>query len=37
MTARKKVVLYPRVSSQKQLDNDSLPTQVKEMRRWAER
>lgn len=36
MTTRR-VVLYPRVSSQKQLDNASLPTQLKEMRRWAQR
>ena len=34
---RKKVVLYPRVSSLKQLDNDSLPTQIREMERFAER
>ena len=34
---RKRVALYPRVSSQKQLGNDSLSTQLKEMRRWAER
>ena len=34
---RKKVVLYPRVSSRKQLDNASLPTQRREMERFAER
>jgi len=33
----KKVVLYPRVSSSKQLDNDSLPTQRREMERFAAR
>ena len=33
---RKKVVLYPRVSSLKQLGNDSLPTQRREMRRFAD-
>ena len=37
MTARKKVVLYPRVSSPKQLSNDSLPTQRREMERFADR
>ena len=35
MKQSRKVVLYPRVSSKKQLRNDSLPTQLKEMRRWA--
>ena len=34
---RKKVVLYPRVSSRKQLGNDSLPTQRREMERFADR
>ena len=34
---RKKVVLYPRVSSTKQLDNDSLPTQRRQMERFANR
>ena len=34
---RKKVVLYPRVSSLKQLSNDSLPTQRREMERFADR
>ena len=37
MTMRKKVVLYPRVSSLKQLGNDSLPTQRREMERFADR
>ena len=37
MTVRKKVVLYPRVSSRKQLSNDSLPTQRREMERFADR
>ena len=36
MTTRK-VVLYPRVSSLKQLDNDSLSTQRREMQRVAMR
>ena len=34
---RKQVVLYPRVSSTKQLDNDSLPTQRRQMERFANR
>ena len=33
---QEKVVLYPRVSSQKQLGNDSLPTQRREMERFAD-
>ena len=37
MTMRKKFVLYPRVSSRKQLDNASLPTQRREMERFAKR
>lgn len=36
MKQAKKVVLYPRVSSQKQLSNDSLPTQRREMERFAD-
>ena len=36
MTNRKKVVLYPRVSSLKQVSNDSLATQRREMQRFAE-
>ena len=36
MTMRNKVVLYPRVSSLKQLSNDSLPTQRREMERFAD-
>jgi len=34
---QKKVVLYPRVSSQKQLSNASLPTQRREMEPFADR
>ena len=34
---RRNVILYPRVSSSKQLDNYSLPTQRREMERFAER
>ena len=37
MTNRKKVVLYLRVSSQKQIGNDSLRTQRRETKRFAER
>ena len=37
MMAPKNAILYPRVSSQKQLDNASLPTQRGEMERFAER
>ena len=37
MMARKKVVLYPRVSSSKQVDNDSLATQRTAMQQWAKR
>ena len=33
----KRVVLYPRVSSSKQVDNDSLATQRTVMQRWAKR
>ncbi len=36
MTMRKKFVLYPRVSSRKQLDNASLPTQRLEMERFVD-
>ena len=36
MTRRKKVVLYPRVSSKKQLDSASLSTQRQKMERFAD-
>ena len=37
MTGRRKVLLYPRVSSQDQLGNNSLPMQKRAMAAFAER